>query len=259
MKILWLKLDIDIFDNAKIKKIRRMAGGDQYFVLWVGLLTLGMKCRNYGILEISDGIPYAPEDLADNFSMTVETVKEGLNIFSKFNMIHLINGNTIEICDYRKHQNIERIEQVRELARLRQEKRREKIKIQHNKLIEFKAEEEAEAEEEESLRESRVTNVKVKQSFIKPTLEQITQYIQEKQYTINAEKFLAYYESNGWMVGRNKMKSWAAALKTWQYSDFNKQQQPAQQKKQKSIKELLDEESEKMKKDVNYGKLSNLQ
>ncbi len=160
MKILWLKLDVEIFNNAKIKKLRRMAGGNEYFVLWVGLLTLGMKCANYGTLEISDGLPYTPEDFSEEFDLTVETVKQGLELFERLNMIKAVDGGSVEICDFRKHQSIERIEQVRELARARQAKRREKLQLTHNsKMLEFKDKEQEEDrdKEEEGARESRVT------------------------------------------------------------------------------------------------------
>jgi hypothetical protein len=49
----------------------------------------------------------------------------------------------------------------------------------------------------------------------KPTIEEIRQYIEEKNYNIDAEYFFNYYEANGWKVGKNKMKSWKATLGTW--------------------------------------------
>lgn len=51
--------------------------------------------------------------------------------------------------------------------------------------------------------------------FVKPTIEQIQAYITEKGYTFDAEAFFAHYESNGWKVGKNPMKSWKAACTTW--------------------------------------------
>lgn len=52
--------------------------------------------------------------------------------------------------------------------------------------------------------------------FIPPTLAEINSYIQEKGYTVDAERFFNFYESKGWMVGKNKMKNWHAAIATWQ-------------------------------------------
>lgn len=54
------------------------------------------------------------------------------------------------------------------------------------------------------------------QKFKKPTLEELKAYITENRYTFSAEAFMDYYESNGWKVGRNPMKSWQAACRTWQ-------------------------------------------
>lgn len=57
---------------------------------------------------------------------------------------------------------------------------------------------------------------KKKLGFQKPTIEEVNAYIIEKGYHFDAERFHAYYESNGWMVGRNKMKDWKAACRTWE-------------------------------------------
>lgn len=51
--------------------------------------------------------------------------------------------------------------------------------------------------------------------FIPPTLEEVKAYIAEKRYTVNAEKFFAFYSSNGWRVGKNPMKSWKQAVVSW--------------------------------------------
>ena len=51
--------------------------------------------------------------------------------------------------------------------------------------------------------------------FVKPTIEEIAAYCQEKGYYVDAEYFFNYYEGNGWKVGRNAMKNWKATLATW--------------------------------------------
>lgn len=55
--------------------------------------------------------------------------------------------------------------------------------------------------------------------FIKPTLEDVAEYCQERKNSVNAEKFIAYYEANGWKVGKNAMKDWKAAVRSWEYND----------------------------------------
>lgn len=51
--------------------------------------------------------------------------------------------------------------------------------------------------------------------FSPPTLEEIKTYILEKGYSVDADRFFNFYESKGWYVGKNKMKDWKAAVRTW--------------------------------------------
>ena len=68
---------------------------------------------------------------------------------------------------------------------------------------------------EEEKKEKKVAP-KRESRFTPPTLEEIKDYEAQKGYTFSAEKFWGYYESNGWRVGKNPMKSWHGACVTWQ-------------------------------------------
>lgn len=52
--------------------------------------------------------------------------------------------------------------------------------------------------------------------FVPPSLEQVRERIREKNYSFDAERFIAFYQSKNWYVGKNKMKDWRAAMVTWQ-------------------------------------------
>ena len=58
-----------------------------------------------------------------------------------------------------------------------------------------------------------------RKNFVKPTVEEIAAFCKEKKYTVNAQQFFNYYESNGWKIGRNAMKSWQAAVHNWNTRD----------------------------------------
>lgn len=58
-----------------------------------------------------------------------------------------------------------------------------------------------------------------RKNFVKPTVEEIAAYCKDKNYNINAQQFFNYYESNGWKIGRNAMKSWQAAVQNWNTRD----------------------------------------
>ena len=61
-----------------------------------------------------------------------------------------------------------------------------------------------------------------RKKFVIPTIDELKEYCEEKNYTVDCEAFILHYESNGWLVGKNKMKSWKASLGTWSRNSFNK-------------------------------------
>lgn len=63
--------------------------------------------------------------------------------------------------------------------------------------------------------------------FTPPTVEEVQEYVNEKGYKVNAQRFVDYYSSKGWTIGRNSpMKNWQAAVRTWASNDFNKSKEP---------------------------------
>ncbi len=65
-----------------------------------------------------------------------------------------------------------------------------------------------------------------KNKFVIPTFQDINSYCLERGTTVDANKFIDYYTSNGWMVGKNKMKDWKACVRRWEKSssELTKQQ-----------------------------------
>lgn len=57
---------------------------------------------------------------------------------------------------------------------------------------------------------------KDKNIFRVPSIDEIKEYCQQRQNNINANSFFDYYQSKGWMIGKNKMKDWKAAIRTWE-------------------------------------------
>ena len=57
--------------------------------------------------------------------------------------------------------------------------------------------------------------------FKKPTLEEVKEYCLERKNNVDAERFVDYYEANGWKVGKNSMKSWKACVRTWEKNSTN--------------------------------------
>ena len=55
--------------------------------------------------------------------------------------------------------------------------------------------------------------------FIPPSLEEVRAYCSERNNNVDAQTFIDFYESKGWFIGKNKMKNWKAAVRTWERKD----------------------------------------
>ena len=91
----------------------------------------------------------------------------------------------------------------------------------HDNIIQVNNQEEKEKREKKEIykeRKEQREKVVVEKAprFCPPTVDEVKAYCLEKNYTVDAENFCDFYESKGWFVGKNKMKSWRAAVRTWQ-------------------------------------------
>lgn len=55
--------------------------------------------------------------------------------------------------------------------------------------------------------------------FMIPALEEVKKYCLQRKNNIDPQKFISFYDSKGWMIGKNKMKNWKAAIVTWEKND----------------------------------------
>lgn len=61
--------------------------------------------------------------------------------------------------------------------------------------------------------------------FVKPNIDEIISYINENNFNVDPNGFYDYYESNGWVVGKNKMKDWKATVRNWDRKAFEKKKE----------------------------------
>jgi len=88
-------------------------------------------------------------------------------------------------------------------------------------------------------------------AFKKPTLDEVKEYCEERNNGIDAETFINFYESKGWMVGKNKMKDWKACIRTWEKKSrhiITKEEKPIPDwfDKELETQEITKEEKESM-------------
>ena len=128
-EVQWVRLYVDMFGKYKIKKIRRLPGGNDILLLWVMLLTMAGKCNAGGRIYITENIPFTEEDLAEELKFSIDTIRLGIKAFEEFDMITFNNG-FIELVGWEEHQNEDGLAQIREQTRKRVAKCREKKQLE---------------------------------------------------------------------------------------------------------------------------------
>jgi len=120
----WIKLTTDMFDNRKIKHLRKLPDGNSIVLIWVMLLTMAGRCNSNGMIFLTENIPYTPKMLADELDFEETTVQLALNALEEFNMI-VTNGAYFAIAGWEEYQNIEGMEKIRAQNRKRVARHRE--------------------------------------------------------------------------------------------------------------------------------------
>ncbi|WP_407399613.1 phage replisome organizer N-terminal domain-containing protein [Treponema sp.] len=124
----WIKLTTDMFDNKKIKHLRRLPDGNSVVLIWVMLLTMAGRCNAGGMIFLTENIPYTPKMLADELGFEENTIILALNALEQLGMIST-DTNCLMISDWENHQNVDGLEKIREQTRQRVAKSRAKQKL----------------------------------------------------------------------------------------------------------------------------------
>ena len=222
-KYYYLRLKDNFFDSDELKILESMKDGYLYSNILLKLYLRSLK--NDGKLVVNDRIPYNAEMLASVTGHQIGTVKQALSIFKDLGLIDVLENGAIYMLDIqnfigkgsseadRKREYRQRIETDRTNVQtnLRQisEKSTPEIEIELEKEIKI----------EKEIDSSASTTTKRKR-FEKPTLSEIKEYCIERNNNVDAQHFYDYYESNGWKVGKNSMKNWQAAVRTWEKNSY---------------------------------------
>ena len=127
-EVKWIKITTDMFDDEKIRLIESMPEGDAILVTWIKLLTLAGKTNDNGTIYLTETIPYTEDMLSTICRRPLQIIRLALQTFEKLEMIAIENG-IINIVNWEKHQNIERLQQIREQTRTRVARFREKQRL----------------------------------------------------------------------------------------------------------------------------------
>ena len=125
----WIKLNVDMFDDEKIKIIQSMPEGDAILLVWIKLILLAGKTNEGGYIYISENMPYTEEMLSVVMNKPLNIIRLAIETFTRLGMIES-DEKGIYLINFEKHQSLDRMQEIREYNRLAQRKHREKVKSQ---------------------------------------------------------------------------------------------------------------------------------
>lgn len=235
-EVKWVKITTDMFDNRKIKHLRRLPDGNNIVLIWIMLLTMAGRCNSGGKIFLTENIPYDAKMLADELDFKENTVAAALKNLEQLDMIAVDNG-FYTIVGWGEYQNVDGMDKVREQTRKRVAEFKKNKKSQagnvtsnaevthgnvtgNTEVTQGNATEEVREEEKEynTLSISACTRDAPTKApyFTPPNIEEIREYCVSRNNNVNPEQFYDFYESKGWMVGNARMKDWKAAVRTWE-------------------------------------------
>ena len=245
-EIKWIKLNIDMFDDEKIKLIQAMPEGDAILLLWIKLILLAGKTNDGGYVYINENMPYTEEMLSIITNKPLPIVRLALETFQGLGMIEN-DSKGIYLVNFEKHQSLDKMEQIKEQNRLRQQRFREKKKLEKDVTLRITQSNAIDIDIDKDIDKDIKENNKRK-IFKKPTSEEVDTYIKDNNLNVNVQNFIDYYESNGWKVGHNSMKDWKATLRRWSRTNKVDDKRPSWIDKEIKREEATDEELKELDK-----------
>lgn len=231
----WLKLMDDFFTSKRIKKLRKLAGGDTYTIIYLKMQLLSLNHGGYleytgledefykevaldidedesnvqvtiqyllscGLLQTTDNIEYLLPFVQDNLGSETASTQRSRKSRENAQKALQCNNNATKCNNLQQNCNVDIDKDID----------KEKDKKENTK----------------------------RKKFVPPTVDEVKQYLDSVGSKVDAEAFVAFYESKDWMVGKNKMKDWKSAIVTWEKRNGLKRNPP----KKEEQKQIQDDE-----------------
>lgn len=223
-KYWYIQLNVNFFEDERIDWLCEQQNGYAYVVLYLKLCL--KTANNNGILTRQIGdmiIPYNIEKIAETTHMNVDIVRVALELYKRIGLIYEADEN----CNFMRLPEVPQMVGCITQAAIDKRKQRERKKllpepdnipdnVQDNvpqelrvKSIELR-DNSSEKDNKRSAQNKR---------FVPPTVDEVRAYCKERGNNIDAESFVDYYASTGWLVGKKPMKDWKASVRTWERNE----------------------------------------
>lgn len=207
----WLKLKDDFFSSKRVKKLRKLAGGDTYLIIYLKMQLKALKTD--GILTWTG----LEDDFADELALDLDEEPDNVRVTLQF----LASCGLIETSDNVNFLLPYTVENTgsegASAQRWRDWSARQKALETNTELTARKQITNGEIEIEKEKRDRDRDRVK---KFIPPTLDEVKAYVKERNSNVDPNKFFEYYEAGGWIDGKgNPVRNWKQKLLTWEKKD----------------------------------------
>lgn len=243
----WLKLREDFFRDKAMKKMRRIAGGDTYVIIYLKMMLMSIQTEGElyfdGIEnDFADELALALDEDEDNVRVAIGFLLRSGKLIEKSKSVYFMPEASEAIGS--ESSSAERVRKFREKQKQKQLEAEVTVALpctaETPEMLQCNTEEtlcnvtgNVEKSRGEKSRGDKRESIDTQpdkpadynppkaKRFVKPTLEEVRAYCQSRQNGVDAERFYDYYESNGWRVGKSPMKDWKAAVRTWERSEWN--------------------------------------
>lgn len=247
----WIRITTDMFDNRKIKHLRKLPEGNNIVLIWVMLLTMAGRCNAGGMIFLTENIPYTTKMLADELGFEENTIRLALQVFEE---LHMVTTDQEYLCvpGWEEYQNVEGLDRIREQTRVRVANHRERKRLsacnvtgnvtvtpcnatEEDKEVEVDIEDISSSLRSEDMGGSAPSEPKAPESgkrtavkFVPPTLEEVEAYAASRQSTVDPRRFYEYFntpdaQGRSWRDSKgNPVKNWKQKFLTWEGRDGGK-------------------------------------
>ena len=255
----WIRITTDMFDNRKIKHLRKLPEGNNIVLIWVMLLTMAGRCNAGGMIFLTENIPYTTKMLADELGFEENTIRLALQVFEE---LHMVTTDQEYLCvpGWEEYQNVEGLERIREQDRDRKRRQRERERkllceqnlsrdshvtvtepslqchaTEEDKEVEVDIEDISSSLRSEDMGGGAPSEPKAPESgkrtavkFVPPTLEEVEAYAASRQSTVDPRRFFEYFntpdaQGRSWRDSKgNPVKNWKQKFLTWEGRDGGK-------------------------------------
>jgi len=223
-KYYWLKLKKDFFKRHDIQIIEAMPNGKDYVLFYLKLLVESVD--HEGLLRFNDTLPYNEDMLSTITHTNIDIVRSAMKLLVSLNMIEILADESIFMAEVQKMMGHETYwaEQKRKKRELLPVKAGQfpicptSVQAMSTQELDIDIDKDIEIDKVKTFCASKSMHGMEKGKKSPPTLDEVKAYCQERKNQVDPEQWFDFYTAKNWYIGKNKMKDWKAAVRTWERS-----------------------------------------